>query len=265
MAAAGPSPFQQWMVREWGGQPYVFLVPNAAAWAPPLPFMTSAGMGGYGVPGYASPGVPLGMPGLPTSMSDPYAAVHGVTATEDAAVGAGPDAERNAAAEVAAAGGADAMGGARGAMGGHGAAADEGEGDGEEGRPDALKLVVKLAFFVYILGMDGGTQRMLLLLVGAIIIFLAQTGRLNFLNQLTAFAPRRAVPHLMPRAVPPAGADSTAADGNDSAADEALVAEPEGRLIAIYRDVESVVFAFFASLVPSWRIDGAPLPLADDQ
>ena len=141
--------------------------------------------------------------------------------------------------------------------------------DGDDARTDAIKLVLKLAFFVYILGQDGGNQRLVLLSIGAVIIFLAQMGHLNFLNQLTA-----------PRPPPPQAqgvqAARTFADGRNgpaaridgdggardaaaaNAAPAAVVAEPEGAVTSLLRDIESIVGAFFSSLLPSWRAhDGA--------
>lgn len=47
---------------------------------------------------------------------------------------------------------------------------------GELEQTDAIKLMLKLALFVYILGQDGGPHRMALLAGVAVLIFLAQTG-----------------------------------------------------------------------------------------
>jgi hypothetical protein len=65
--------------------------------------------------------------------------------------------------------------------------------EGEE-PVDALKLVLKLALFVYLLSQDGAPHRVLLLSMCAVLIFLAQTGRLDFIANL--FAP--ALPPPLP-------------------------------------------------------------------
>ena len=173
-----------------------------------------------------------------------------------------------------------------------GAAADGGEGgEGEEGRTDGLKLLLKLAFFVYVLGQDGGQQRIAWLSVGAALIFLAQTGRLDFLQRLALSLPHFTQPPNAPRPrqrLPPAAdapndaggggaqvdaaggggaADAAAGEGDGAAADDArraaggvdgeamdeLIDEAEGFLLSLARDAESIVGSFLASLLPSYR------------
>ena len=134
----------QLVVREWGGQPFVFTQPVMPAYAY-APFVPAGGMN-YGS-AVAAPAAP---------------AVDAAAAAQAAMVGAGA-----------------------GAAGG-GGGGDFFDDDGEEANTDSLKLLLKLALFVYILGQDGGTPRMLVLSGAALAIFLAQTGRLVFLQTIGA-------------------------------------------------------------------------------
>ena len=134
----------QLVVREWGGQPFVFTQPVMPAYAY-APFVPAGGMNyGSAVAAAAAP------------------AVDAAAAAQAAMVGAGA-----------------------GAAGG-GGGGDFFDDDGEEANTDSLKLLLKLALFVYILGQDGGTPRMLVLSGAALAIFLAQTGRLVFLQTIGA-------------------------------------------------------------------------------
>ena len=126
--------------------------------------------GGGGMPYvFAVPLLPLHAPPLLPGAAGPPPALPAAAATPAVAAAA-------AVPQPAAAGG-----------GGAAAADDDGDGmGGEEGDEpiSALKLLVKLAVFVFILGQDGGSQRLLLLCSIAVAIFLAQTGRLDFLAQI---------------------------------------------------------------------------------
>jgi len=219
-----------------------------------------------------------------------------VTVAADAARGAGAGVGRDAAAQAAAeqqpAGAAEGdegrgaaaaaaaavhnnnnmAGGAAGAVaigagGGLGGVAFDGED--EEGRTDALRLVLKLAFFVYLLGQDGNMQRSILLSLAAAIIFLAQMGWLSFLNRFAEpHGPAVRAAHNPPAqraaaaeadAAPEGGIDAAAedADGVTRPAVETVAEEEETRWVALYRDGASIVSAFFASLLPSFRAHDA--------
>ena len=142
-----------------------------------------------------------------------------------------------------------------------------GDMEDEEGRVDGVKLLLKLAFFVYLLGQDGGQQRLFLLSICALLIFLAQTGRLDFMNRIHLFIPRFTRP-LPPPRPPPAepnadpNAEGGGADGEPGGGGAAAAQEPEppaeGIAMSLFRDVESIIGAFFASLLPSWRPDDYP-------
>jgi len=190
-----------------------------------------------------------GRPGEHAPPPNPGAAA-GEGAAQPANGGAGAGAaQQGAAAGVAAAGG----------MGG--------DMEDEEGRVDGVKLLLKLAFFVYLLGQDGGQQRLFLLSIGALLIFLAQTGRLDFMNRIHLFIPRFTQP-LPPPRPPPAepnadpNAEGGGADGEPGGGGAAAAQEPEppaeGIAMSLFRDVESIIGAFFASLLPSWRPDDYP-------
>ena len=145
----------QLVTREWGGQPFVFQQPV--------------------MPTYVhNPFVPTGVANYPGSA---------VTAAAAPAV----DAAAAAQAHEAGVG----VGAGAGAAGGGGDFFD----DGEDANTDSLKLLLKLAVFVYILGQDGGLPRMAVLSMAALAIFLAQTGRLEFLQTLgAAIAARQRAP-----------------------------------------------------------------------
>ena len=169
----------QLVVREWGGQPFVFTQPVMPAYAY-APFVPAGGMN-YGS-AVAAPAAP---------------AVDAAAAAQAAMVGAGA-----------------------GAAGG-GGGGDFFDDDGEEANTDSLKLLLKLALFVYILGQDGGTPRMLVLSGAALAIFLAQTGRLVFLQTIgAAILARQRAPAVA------GGAPATpAGDAGPHAAGEALPGE----------------------------------------
>jgi len=289
----------QLVVQQWGGQPFVFALPYAGAYAPPGPFAPAFYPGGYGWPGMAPPGM-MAPPGvglggqyggappigagfgafpqhLPTM--PPF---HAQMAAAAAAASAGRPAEGQAGAGVApagdhgagagAAGEVGAGGGARGGVAAAGGGMDDLDMDGEDGHTDGLKLLLKLAFFVYILGQDGGQERLICLSIGALLIFLAQTGRLDFLQRLTIAMPRFTEPRPPPprpvETPPPpheGGEDVAMGDGASDRPQlepQAVAAvEEEGRVMGFVRDVESVIGAFFASLLPSWR---AHDPSGDD-
>ena len=132
---------------------------------------------------------------------------------------------------------------------------------------DALKLLLKLILFVYILGQDGGQERLILLSLGALLIFLAQTGRLDFLSNFAFRLPNfteRPRPEPRPEVVPAAPGDAELrarlgleprppANAAEEAALEQQQRAEEGTVLNLLRDIESVVGAFFASLWPSWR------------
>ena len=137
-----------------------------------------------------------------------------------------------------------------------------------------LKLLVKLAFFVYILGQDGTHQRLLLLTLGAALIFLAQTGRLEFVNRIMDAVPTfQEAPPPPPRpedapfafdAPPRAEGDDANGVAGDAPADADAAgppqppqppqppAEPEGSFLLDLRDLAG---AFFASMLPTYRVD----------
>jgi hypothetical protein len=257
----------QFVVHEWGGQPFVFALPAQSAFSAPPPFVvgSSAASVHEHAPSFAVPH-PSILPHGPASYYTASAAAAAAAAAAQPPDAAAVEAAHGGAGAGVAAAAAAADGGAAGAARGA-AAADAGLGGAadvleEEGRPDALRLLLKLAFFVYILGQDGGDGRIAWLCVGAAIIFLAQTGRLDFLQGYTLAMPgfRRAPPPPRPRAA----ADGGAADGHggiagdggagEAAADDDAAAElvEEGAVLSFYRDVESVLGAFFASLLPSW-------------
>uniref|UniRef100_A0A7S0F422 Ubiquitin-like domain-containing protein n=1 Tax=Phaeocystis antarctica TaxID=33657 RepID=A0A7S0F422_9EUKA len=225
----------QLVVREWGGQPFVFTQPVMPAYAY-APFVPAGGMN-YGS-AVAAPAAP---------------AVDAAAAAQAAMVGAGA-----------------------GAAGGGGGGGDFFDDDGEEANTDSLKLLLKLALFVYILGQDGGTPRMLVLSGAALAIFLAQTGRLVFLQTIGAaiLARQRAPavaggapatpagdagPHAAGEALPgegdhpateagPPGTTGDAAPPDDDAGALPAAAAAPGLL----RDLENVVVTFFTSLLPAW-------------
>jgi len=122
---------------------------------------------------------------------------------------------------------------------------------------DALKLVMKLALFVYLLSQDGAPHRVLLLSMCAVVIFLAQTGRLDFIANL--FAPPLAVPQPAPMgaggdadAVPEA-AERARETGEDGAqADEGPTTDGGGtdRGRGGVAAVSDILVAFLTSLFP---------------
>merc|ERR1719453_7487 len=98
---------------------------------------------------------------------------------------------------------------------------------GGEEQPDGLKLLLKLAFFVYVLGQDGNEQRMICLAIGAVIIFLAQTGRLDFVHRLMPTIPAFTTPvappprpAAVPRRVTGEGEDAGSAEGGSEGAEQ---------------------------------------------
>jgi len=259
--------------QEWDGQPYVFALPAVTSFAPPLPYV-HAQIGTFALASLGD-GAALGQPlfagsyvgnlPVPTNLAEEQV-----------------NAENVGAGMAAAGGGEQAGGGFGGGMGlaaGVGGMGAEGEVQGEEGRTDSLKLFLKLAFFVYVLGQDGTNQRIILLLVGALVIFLAQTGRLDFLRGLAAPHPppanngRAAQPRQQADGAPPAAGDNNSAavpeggadgrverepadgavDGDGNEAGAQVVPAPESTAVSLLRDIESVVAAFFTSLMPTWR------------
>ena len=163
----------QLVVREWGGQPFVFTQPvmPACAYAP---FVPAGGMNyGSAVAAAAAPAV-------------------------------------DAAAAAQAHGAGVGMGAGAGAAGG-GGGGDFFDDDGEEANTDSLKLLLKLAVFVFILGQDGGTPRMLVLSGAALAIFLVQTGRLVFLQtRLVVFLQTIGAAILARQRAPAVGAPAVA-------------------------------------------------------
>jgi len=127
-------------------------------------------------------------PVMPTYVHAPFMPAVGMNYPGSAVAAAvAPAVDAAAAAHEAGVG----MGAGAGAAGGGGDFFD----DGEEANTDSLKLLLKLALFVYILGQDGGLPRMLVLSGAALTIFLAQTGRLEFLQTLgTAILARQRAP-----------------------------------------------------------------------
>ena len=208
----------QLQTHEWFGQPYVVAVPM-------LP-------DGYGV--FAD-----GAHGFANSVRfwEPDAA--------ECAADAGPD----AAAAAAAAGDPRNQGEEVAAVDGEG-------GEGEE-PIDSLKLVLKLVVFVYLLG-NGSPHRILLLSLCASLIFLAQTGRLDFIpNMLTPppqLMPPGAAPAVAPGVEPGAetAADAAAASestrGEDAAQGGEVVPEEERR--GSLATISETLVAFFTSLFP---------------
>lgn len=325
--AAQGSPFlvggvpHQFVVQQWGGQPFLFALPVAHAFAPPAPFAAAwPGNAVGGWPGMLAPaqvhsmastsmglghGMGMGLPavggpefggaflptvgGLGPHHPTVAAQIHaqmvaaaagglpaGATAETPTGHAAAAPPAGGAAAEAAAADVGAARGGvAPAARGG----VDDLDVDGEDGQIDAVKLVLKLAFFVYVMGQDGGQQRLLFLTIGAVIIFLAQTGRLDFLQRLAVTLPTFTVP---PPPAPPArnprnpdadghegdagaeGADTAGSTGAVDGEVDVQAVEPEdheGLALSVYRDLESLIGAFFASLLPTWR---PPDPMGDD-
>ena len=233
----------QLVTRECGGQPVVFTQPVMPAYAH-APFSPAGGMH-YGSAVAAA--------AAPAADAAAAAQAHGV-------VGVG-------------------MGAGAGAAGG-GGGGDFFDDDGEEAHTDSLKLLLKLALFVYILGQDGGMPRLLVLSGAAVAIFLAQTGRLVFLQSIGAAilarqrapavaggAPATPAADAGPRADreavtdaageggqpateagPPAQGDAAHPADDDAGAAAAGNAPPPGLL----RDLENVVVTFFTSLLPAW-------------
>jgi len=260
--ARAPAGFQ-WHMAELDDQPYVFALPAAFNVATPMPTAPAA-VAAVSRAAIAVAGQPPRERGVAggagngsrqvESREAAGAAVNGDEAVPPAADGGGVDLELN------------------------------GE-EGEEGRTDALKLILKLAFFVYLLGQDGNAQRSVLLGIAAVVIFLAQTGWLGWCNRfVTPFGPtvRTAAPAPTNNNIA-AGTDGaaegesgtdTGVRGTDGAAEgesgtgtgaggrgaddggspESLaVLDDETQWQTVYRNVESVVSAFFASLSPSFR------------
>ena len=166
-----------------------------------------------------------------------------------------------------------------GAAGG-GGGGDFFDDDGEEAHTDSLKLLLKLALFVYILGQDGGMPRILVLSGAAVAIFLAQTGRLVFLQSIgAAILARQRAPAMAGGAPAPPAADAApradreavtdaAGEGGQPAteadppaqgdaappADDGAGAAADGNAPppGLLRDLENVVVTFFTSLLPAW-------------
>jgi hypothetical protein len=155
----------QLVVREWYGQPFVFPLPVLPTYVH-APFAPTGGV--LGVPTHAG-------------AATPAAAAAGTPAGGGAAAGAAAQAQDGGALPAGA-----GMGAGMAAAGGGGDFFDE----GEEANTDSLKLLLKLALFVYILGQDGGLQRVLVLTAAAVAIFLAQTGRLDFVQRRLGGAAR---------------------------------------------------------------------------
>ena len=256
----------QLVVREWGGQPFVFTQPVMPAYAY-APFVPAGGLNyGSAVAAAAAPAV-------------------------------------DAAAAAQAHGAGVGMGAGAGAAGG-GGGGDFFDDDGEEANTDSLKLLLKLALFVFILGQDGGTPRMLVLSGAALAIFLVQTGRLVFLQtRLVVFlqtigaailarqrapavaggAPATPAGDAGPRAATEAGPPGTtvrrlatprtvprvSACGAGGWVAQRCTAWPQGDAAppddgagaaaagnapppGLLRDLENVVVTFFTSLLPAW-------------
>ena len=249
----------QLVAREWNGMPYVFPVPVMPTQMQ-LPF-GFAGMGSVG--GGASLEQMMQMQ---DRAQMPAAAAAAAAAVAPVAHPAGVAAAAQA--QEAAGGGAAADGGgAVGAVGG----GDMFEDGGDEGQAEPLKLLLKLAIFVYILGQEGGTHRVLVLTLAAVAIFLAQTGRLDFVQRRIGMAAAheagRAAAHeaaLQAAAAvaaqqqqaqatqPPAvgGAAGTPEPVEGAAAEPPPPAAPPAPP-SFLRDVENVVVTFFTSLLPS--------------
>ena len=233
----------QLVTREWGGQPVVLTQPVMPAYAH-APFSPAGGMN-YGSAVTAA--------AVPAADAAAAAQAHGV-----AGVG---------------------MGAGAGAAGG-GGGGDFFDDDGEEAHTDSLKLLLKLALFVYILGQDGGMPRILVLSGAAVAIFLAQTGRLVFLQSIgAAILARQRAPAMAggapatpaadagPRAdreavtdaageggQPATEADSPAQGDAAPPADDGAGAAADGNAPppGLLRDLENVVVTFFTSLLPAW-------------
>ena len=256
-----------YVVSSFHGIPHVYALPHFQAYAPPPPFFLSSTQAHLPVqPIYGTahaqmqppyPAHPLTYPTAAAAASAAAAAAAAAAASARPGDAGDGQAAANAAAQPAAAAAAAA-------------AADGGEGmdDGEDGRADGIRLLLKLVFFVYILGQDGTQQRLFLLTLGAVIIFLAQTGRLDFMQRLMIAVPTFTVPPPPPPPPPPpvpaeggeereGGAAAGEAGAGAETTPPAPPPEPEGAVMSFVRDVESVVGAFFASLLPSWRPDGA--------
>jgi len=234
------------VAQEIHGQPYVFALPQLPALLGDMVYM----------PGASAAAVPACWFEQQTAVSAPPVGAPAAAATDDA----GAEAERAAALRLPAqppvmpAGGAGAVAGREALL-----------GNGEEEHTDGLKLLLKLALFVYILSQDGGSNRVILLTASAVIIYLAQTGWLDVVRR---FAERQLQPQPAVAVAPPTPTADAAGGGGDEpigdAADADLAAaeataggeahrggEAPAPPRSLLRDVETVLVAFVTSLFPS--------------
>jgi len=293
----GPSHYL--VVQEICGQPYVFSLPvlptlmggftyaphAAAMYAPSAGSWPGAPFGISGFHGLASPHVPFAThPAThPATYPGTYPGTYPAASPEAEVSGVAlPHAAEEERADWEARDGLQERPPVM-AAGGVGAAAgfDREALNGDEEQTDPLKLILKLAFFVYILSQDGGPHRVYLLSATAVVIFLAQTGRLEFLRRFAARPQVAANEHApVERADADGGAgegagaganadagagvnadvganegvgaraaaDGQSASGTQLPATVAAVPPPRRSLL---RDIENVIVTFVASLLPA--------------
>mmetsp|Transcript_9169 Transcript_9169/g.26637 ORF Transcript_9169/g.26637 Transcript_9169/m.26637 type:complete len:434 (+) Transcript_9169:72-1373(+) len=128
---------------------------------------------------------------------------------------------------------------------------DEAAGEAVVPQREALQLALKLVLLVFMLGQDGNVQRIVLLSLVAVVIFLFQT------NTFPAW-----VPALRPP--PPAQGPPRRVGDRDAGVPEAPAAEapmPPAQP-SLLGDAVSLLIAFFSSLFPGWQLQ-QHIPPAD--
>lgn len=123
-------------------------------------------------------------------------------------------------------------------------------------------LLLKLAVFVYILSQDASTQRVLLLIGVAIVIYLWQMGHLRFFRRIIAAVipnPRQLMENLFPplqrqrqqqpQQNVPQGAHSNAGETQP----QRRTPHRFGRVVILFSLLYSFVYGFVCSLLPAWN------------
>jgi hypothetical protein len=103
-----------------------------------------------------------------------------------------------------------------------------------------MSLLVKLAILVFILGQGGSQERLFLLAIGAVIVFLFQTGRIPVPRIRVAQAP------------PPNNADANNAAGDDNEPQQ-VPQHPAQQQAGLLAELGMVVSSFVLSLLPTWQ------------
>eukprot|EP00898_Chlorokybus_atmophyticus_P007804 jgi/Chlat1/8024/Chrsp7S07771 len=122
-----------------------------------------------------------------------------------------------------------------------------------------LTLMFKLALLVFILSQGGDTSRtrLVVLCVGAVLIYLYHVGMFAGLRRFVARFERPRLPTPRPRAVP------SEAAGQDGAAAPVADPPPQGMLASLIREVQLLVIGFFTSLLPGWQGPDEAAPVAE--